>query len=314
MDPTLVKPFQRLFRGREDAWGTGKGAVVRGSLRETHYAAHLSGWEPGLGIFPLRDDGTVLFAAVDLDEPDYETARDIQDLIPGGAAYVECSRSCNYHVWTFFEQPLEAWVARGILKAVCESVGKPRLEIFPKQDKLLPGMVGNYINLPYHGRERPIVRAWEGDKWLPVPLTQFLEGVTLVNPEQWRVRARRLGLQPQEFESNGREQGTAANLHCCAEKIIRERYDNPVVEGHRHVVMFNLAKMLLDWQAIDDEEAWGYLKEVNEASPEPLDGRTLRRTFNNAKRGGFTSTGCDNPLMAPYVDNNCPIAHGRRKD
>lgn len=303
MDPNLVTGFQSLFRGRDDAWGTGKGAVVRGALRETHFAAHLAGWQPGLGIFPLRDDGTVYFGAVDLDEPNRDLAFALQELIPG-VAFIERSRSGNFHVWVFFSDPLEAWVVRGILKAVCESVGRSKLEVFPKQSKLLPGMVGNYINLPYFGDERPILSATSA--------MDFVEDASdnLNDPQRWLVRARRLGIQEEEFNGAGREQGTSATLHVCAEKIIRERETNPVGEGHRHVVLFNLAKMLLDWREIDDDEAFAYLQEVNYASPDPLSGRDLRRAFDNAKRGGYTSTGCDDPLMAPYTDKRCKIANG----
>jgi hypothetical protein len=314
MDPQLVGQFADLFQGREDAWGTGKGAVVRGHLRETHYAAHLAGWEPGLGIFPLLDDGTCRFAAVDLDKPDYPAAMAIRELL-NDAVWIERSRSGNYHVWVFFDRPIEAWIPRAILKTACEGVGEPNAEIFPKQDRLMPGMVGNYINLPYHGESRKIYSDVVPDVALPLP--SFLRIVeqpgVITRAERWESRAKRLGLKPQEQRGDGREQGTSSTLHICAEKIITERETNPVLAGGRHVIYFNLAKMLLDWKELDDEEAWGYLCQVESCSPDQLDVRELRRIFNNAKRGGYTSTGCDNPLMAPYVHPDCPIANGSAK-
>lgn len=310
MDPATIGQFAELFKGREDAWGTGKGAVVRGSLRETHYASHLAGWQPGLGIFPLLDDGTIHFAAVDLDEPNFEVAYTIKELLPG-TTFVERSRSGNFHVWSFFDEPIEAWIPRGLMKAAAEATGRTSVEIFPKQDRLLPGMVGNYINLPYHGTERPFVGGGPGAEY---SISEFLSLAKRNSAAMWRKRAGILGLNPAKAEGRRRDQGTSPTLHMCAEKIIAEALhgDNPIREGHRHIVFFNLAKQLLDWSEIDDEEAFDYLVEVNEASPEPLRPRDLLRAFTNAKRGGYTSTGCDNPVMSPYVHPDCPIAHGYR--
>lgn len=313
MDPETIRQYAELFKGRQDAWGTGKGAVVRGSLRETHYASHLAGYPPGLGVFPLLDDGTVHFAAVDLDEPDFDAALAIREMLPT-YTWIEESRSGNYHVWAFFDSPIEAWIPRGLMKAACEAAGKPEAEIFPKQDRLLPGMVGNYINLPYHGGDRPMVNL-EGRR-LPLvgSVGGFLTFVARANTTAWTRRAGIMGINPAKAEGRTREQGTSSVLHECAAKIIEEALDgtNPIRKGHRHIVYFNLAKMLLDWSEIDDDEAFGYLLEVNHASPDPISPRDLLRAFQNAKRGGYTSTGCDNPVMAPYVHPDCPIANGLR--
>jgi hypothetical protein len=55
--------FAALFAGRTDAVGLDRGAVQKTAVGIRHYAGHLSG-APGLGIgiFPVRDDATVLFA------------------------------------------------------------------------------------------------------------------------------------------------------------------------------------------------------------------------------------------------------------
>jgi hypothetical protein len=147
----------RLFSGRKDAYGTGRGQWIKREPTPDVYAEHLRGEGPGLGIAPLLDDGTVWFAAIDLDEPDFDAAREMQEFLSFGATWVERSRSGNAHVWAFFEHPIQAWIARGILREATAAIGKPAVEVFPKQDKLREGMVGNYINLPYHGDDRPIL-------------------------------------------------------------------------------------------------------------------------------------------------------------
>jgi hypothetical protein len=143
-----------LFRGRTDAFGTDAGPVERRPLTPAAYTAHLAG-DMGIGIFPMLDDNTVWFAAIDLDEPNFELARTMQKLIPG-QSWIERSRSGNAHIWVFFERPAEAWAVRTILRGATESVGRPDVEIFPKQDGLREGGVGNYINLPYFGDTRPM--------------------------------------------------------------------------------------------------------------------------------------------------------------
>lgn len=293
---TEVKAFAELFRGRTDACGRGKLGVRRGEVTNYDYELHLSGRGDPLGVFPLLNDGTVYWACVDLDEPNRPMAELIAELIPG-PAYVEQSPSGNFHIWVFFDGPLAARFARGILKHVTEAAGCPRAEVFPKQAELRAGMLGNYLQIPYFGA-RTTVSGWALDK--------FLALVERAQAWQWEARATRMGLG--QAQSSDREQGTSPTLHCCAEHILRNAETNPVVEGHRHVVMFNLAKMLLDYREFDEDEAWYFFQQVNNASPDALSDFVLRRTFDNALAGGFTSYGCDDPIMAPYVDPNCPIA------
>ena len=297
-----LEAFAALFAGRTDARGLGKAGVRRHPVTMQDYLQHTRGVGQPLGVFPVRDDNTVWFAAVDIDEPDLALATMIQGLIPG-PAYIEESPSGNYHVWCFFPEPIEAWVARAVLRAITEAVGRRDIEIFPKQERLREGQVGNYIQLPYFGT-RTAVEDWS--------LAEFVGAVERCDPWTWETRAHRVASPPEEREV--REHGTGKTLHCCAEYIITNRETNPIGEGGRHVVFFNLAKMLLDYEQFDTEECWYYMNLVNDAAPAPLPPGELRRTFDNAHRGGYTSFGCDEPLMAPYVDPQCPILKGARKN
>jgi hypothetical protein len=329
-----IARFAALFQGRTDAYGTGEGRWVRKPVTQAHYEAHLRGLAKGLGIAPLRDDGTIRFAAIDLDEPDFDAARDMQAFLPGDS-FIERSRSGNAHVWVFFKDDVLAWPVRGILKAAIEAAGKMSVEVFPKQDRLFPELrspdrpeIGNYINLPFHGDQRPILRApgdvepFE-DSWHPdeqqareraakeYTLEEFLDLAedSLNDPENWLRRAEWLQVpSPDERLKDRAEFGSQETLHMCAEHIIAHREENPILEGHRNVVYFSLAKMLLNYKHMTDDEAWYFLKLTSEASPDRVDEHELRRIFNNARLKGMTSTGCDDPLMSPYVHPNCPIA------
>lgn len=307
-----IADFAQLFAGRTDALGSGEGRVIKRLVTMDDYAAHLRGDGAGIGIFPLRDDGTVSFAAIDLDEPDFEAAAEMASLLPG-TTFIERSRSGNAHVWAFFKDRIPGWIPRGIMREATAALGRPRVEVFPKQDRLAPGMVGNYINLPYHGADRPIVWLLPGAKQKPVSRKLFIERALsdLNDPDDWAERARFLGIAPPEerVRESSADFGEQPFLHECAEHIIAHRHSNPVRAGHRSVVYFSLAKQLLNWEEMDEDTAWETLKMVEEASPDRIPERELRRIFDNAASGRFTSTGCDDPLMAPYVSPTCPIAH-----
>ena len=161
-----VNTFATLFAGLDRAHGQfvpkgkAKGAKQKGQAL-THgtsptldlYGRHLQG-EYGLGIVPIRDDGTVAFAAVDIDD----TSIDIDALAATcaeiGLPAVPCrSKSGGAHVYFFFHSPgAPAARVRAVLDRIAGAVGYPGVEVFPKQDALGEGDTGNWINLPYfHG-------------------------------------------------------------------------------------------------------------------------------------------------------------------
>lgn len=303
-----IMTFRGLFRGREDAWGINRGGVERGELTLNQYGDHLGGIEP-LGIFPMLDSNEVWFCAIDLDEPDFELAQKMQRLIPG-ESWIERSRSGNAHVWAFFARQAPAWAVRAVLRSATEAVGRPDVEIFPKQDQLREGMVGNYINLPLFGNERPILQFFNGG-FEACPRGEALAGMarSTQEPAVWENRARLLGAAPPQEREQAAEFGEQETLHECAWYIIDGRHERPLERGHRHVVLFNLAKMLLNCREIERDRALQEVLDVNDAGEAPLPRREVTRMFDNALAGRFTSTGCDDPVMAPYVSPACTIVH-----
>lgn len=319
----------RLFDGRKDAFGIGKGRVERAPSGASFSAerweglweAHLQGdTNADLGIYLVRDDDTVTFAAIDIDEPDFPLALEVAQTMPDAVPWIEQSRSGNYHVFIFFDEPLEAWAARAVLRGVIIACGRPDLEIFPKQDGLpREGMIGNYISAPWHGHNRPIV-SWLPDAndedGLPRPIIDIepeprewmLEALkSRTSAEAWRRRGRALGGKPRSETRSG-EFGERNSLHVCANYIFEHRHDNPLEEGHRATVLFNLAKMYANCKHYNQQEAEQFVEAVNQAGTNPIPTREVKRFVNNAYEGGFTSTGCDDPLMRPYVSPDCKIA------
>lgn len=314
----LWRPFIDLFGGLKDsqaigAFGTGAGRWVKRPLSPNDVLDHLQGKGPGIGVPPLRPDNTVVFASIDLDEPDFQAARDMQQWIPG-SSYVERSRSGNAHIHVFFDEPIEAWVPMGILKEATKAAGKEHVEVFPKNHDFSKVKFGNYINLPYFGKTRPVLAYgkidWDNTKdWIEYTLENFIASVCnrgLNAPEEWHKRARWLQIvEPQVREASTEPQKV---LHMCAEYIVdgATSGERPITEGHRSAVYFALSSQLRAWEDLSDDESWDLLVECNVASPDPMDPRELRRIFNNA--GSFRSTRCDDPLVAPFTHPDCPIA------
>lgn len=314
--------FRRLFDGLDTAFGTGEGRWVKRPPNADDFVRHLQGEGPGIGIAPLRPDNTVKFAAIDLDEPDFEAAKRMQKFIPG-TSFIERSRSGNAHVWVFFRDPIEAWIPMGVLREVILAAGKEHVEVFPKNHDFTKVRLGNYINLPFHGKERPVVM--DDTKTLGGPhdhtdefgLSEYtLEGFisaaeeSLNNTKEWRKRAQWMMITAPEDRQHNTQFGSQNSLHICADHIISGD-SIPVMAGHRAVVYFSLAKCLTNWKDCDHDEALGFIRAVNEVSPDPISDSELRRILGNAERGEYTSTGCDDPLFAPYAHPSCPIANPR---
>ncbi|GAJ14145.1 unnamed protein product [marine sediment metagenome] len=61
----LAEAFQSLYRGRTDVWGSVEGLCNKEAVTPEHYIRHLLG-DTSLGIYPLLNDGTCHWAAIDI--------------------------------------------------------------------------------------------------------------------------------------------------------------------------------------------------------------------------------------------------------
>lgn len=187
-----VALFRRLFRGRADVYPvrwesktTGKtgyspacanewlagvcekprikcgdcGNRVLISLSDTVIYDHLAG-KRTVGVYPLLDDDSCFFLAVDFDEAEWRD--DARAFIQscgelGVPSALEISRSGNgAHAWVFFAGKVSARDARrlgtAIISHTCVRTWQLKLEsydrLFPNQDSLPKGGFGNLIALP----------------------------------------------------------------------------------------------------------------------------------------------------------------------
>lgn len=181
--------FAALFAARKDVYAlrwdnerTGRGGwlpTVRGGWRkgvphrDRDYlpltaeviTAHLSG-QVHLGLYPLLDGDRCCWLAADFDGP-AALLDALAYLKAARAASVpaalEVSRSgLGAHVWIFFTAPVAAETARrlgsGLLREAMALRGRMGLagydRLFPSQDVLPVGGVGNLIAAPLQGRSR----------------------------------------------------------------------------------------------------------------------------------------------------------------
>ncbi len=300
-----VARFAKLFSGLDRAFGTGAGRWIKRSVTLHDYRHHLEGIGVGIGIAPLRPDSTVLFAAIDLDEPDFDAAREMQGYIPG-VSWIEKSRSGNAHIWCFFADPIEAWIPMALLREATEAAGKEGVEVFPKNHNFANVKLGNYINLPFHNGARPIISS-SLDVDAPQPtFEQFLDEAesSLNDPHKWRTRATWMQLSPPERKRSNVAFGSRDTLHCCAQYVVENEI--PIRQGTRSVAFFNLAKMFTNCSAYTREETIEIMRAINGWS-DSIDDRELLRIINNAEQGEYTSTGCTEALFEDYRSPNCHL-------
>lgn len=181
--PTDADVFRYLdlFAGREDhharMWYEAEKGVgyspVRQPLSSALVRAHLEG-AVTLGVYTLRLDGCVGWVCIDVDATrkaldgvagHRDRARDLRERLLGEAMrlrallvgwgldpLLEDSGNKGYHLWLFLPHPTPARDVRQALDAMSghlrSSDPQIGLELFPKQDGLAPGGLGNLVKIP----------------------------------------------------------------------------------------------------------------------------------------------------------------------
>jgi hypothetical protein len=163
---SLGERFHTLFMGLEKSHGTykvddskkpagdkvkGKALTVHASVTNALWDRHLAG-EIGIGIIPIREDGTCLWGAIDVDDYTTDHIELGQRIKNIGAPLLVCrTKSGGAHMYMFFSEPIPGTLLRDKLRecSVALGVWKKELEIFPKQKALETDATGNWINMPY---------------------------------------------------------------------------------------------------------------------------------------------------------------------
>lgn len=159
----LAVEFNRIFAGHEEAYGEykitdtsgpkakGKANTVRQPVTLDLWESHLKG-ENSIGIIPINTSNNCVWGCVDVDEYEGLDLDKWSLLLP--EPLVLCrSKSGGAHVFLFMSQPTTAKLMRKKLQLVARAIGHPNAEIFPKQETIKEGDVGNWLNMPYFNHE-----------------------------------------------------------------------------------------------------------------------------------------------------------------
>jgi len=158
-----AKTLEALFRGNSHAYvvNNGGGWVAhRRELTTRNFIDHLLGVSR-LAIYPLMEDGKLVFFGIDLDkgrevdEANFRTF--VEDLLSrllsaGFEPYVEVSKSRGIHVWLFFQMPIEAGLVLSVVKALLPAAPPGiGIELFPRSGTAGQGSLGTALSLPLFG-------------------------------------------------------------------------------------------------------------------------------------------------------------------
>jgi hypothetical protein len=169
----------KLFTGNEIGHCTFKQLKQEGEVLKCDLCGYADGpptaqeWEwhlygtSGIGVAPIRQDGTVYFGCIDLDThgvnaADFDLINLLRQIerkkLPLLPVY---SKSGGLHLFVFFKEPVEAELVRRVLASWAKALLFPDdVEIFPKQDDVNDAGKGSNLWMPYYGH-------WSNNKELP---------------------------------------------------------------------------------------------------------------------------------------------------
>lgn len=224
----LLSQFIITFSGLKKAYGVyrnGRGKTVRSQITNKQYEQHLNG-SVGLGVVPINEQNECNFAVIDIDEDTIDHTYLASQIEAMEMPLLVCrSKSGGAHLYTFMDPPVPAVVARKALGLYASRLGYGSSEIFPKQDVINDGDIGNWINLPFFDCGNTIRGWWtsEGEK----PLEEFIQAAQSLssnNPIK--------GMTITDFVPEG--------MPPC----LAYYFENGVPEGGRNEVLYNLAVFL----------------------------------------------------------------------
>jgi superfamily II DNA or RNA helicase len=178
-------------------------------LDESVIRRHLEG-KITIGTYAIRDDDTCTFLAADFDKENWQ--QDILAYKRAGKEFgidvaVERSRSGNgAHAWIFFQEPIQAQIARKLGSIILTRAISERCSIelesydrfFPNQDTIPKGGFGNLVALPLQRVPRKNGNTvFVDDDFSPYPEQwSYLAGVHLLSKEEVREIVDRYVLKP----------------------------------------------------------------------------------------------------------------------
>lgn len=303
IDDETITQFAAIFAGRDDVAGrltaTGKGWQEKAPVTRESYQAHLEGRRypaSSLGIYPLTDDGMVVWGAADMDLGDEASAWAVVDKLAtyGARAYVEVSKSKGHHVWVFFTSPTPAYAVRRLLKRATMEAGVA-CEIFPKQDNTSAETpFGNYLHLPYYGHpDAAGGRYFITRDGRALGVREFLDRLEASTVPPWARLRPPVAAVAQDRLTRGAYTGRRA---ACIEAVLQ----GSVREGYRNEALVRVAGYLVNTEHAPDAESLT----LDAARRWGLSDAEARATYASAQERGIWY-GCDRKREIPEMAAAC---------
>ena len=322
-----VKLFERFFTGRTDVYGTydpktGRAYQVKQPVTDQVLLSHLKGKRP-YGVYLLEAD-RVRAAAVDFDDNDPAAPLAFVASATGYSipAHIERSKSKGFHVWLLFaEEGVTAAKARLVIQHILAEIGKPNVEVFPKQDALVDGVTyGNFINAPLFGALVPQGRTVFVDPsrdMQPYPNQwDFLESIERISGARLEeiISANGLGGSPASPEGNPATSNPTSRQHLfprsslpiCAQKMLNDGVtDNQRVACFRLAIHFNRLGVPFDI-TVAALEVWAR-KNHPAKSKRTITEQEVREQADSAYKKAYRSFGCRDAAVMPFCEPECPL-------
>ncbi len=171
----LLADYMSVFKGNIHNYGQhyynfgeskkekGKNTTVTDKLLTiVEYKKHLAG-EIGLGLIPINSNNKINFAVIDIDSYNDNLKIFIDAIEANNFPLIPfSSKSGGLHLYLFLEHEVVAKAVIDILNRMVQLLSLDLfmkkeenriIEIFPKQNILQKGSIGNWINLPYFNYE-----------------------------------------------------------------------------------------------------------------------------------------------------------------
>lgn len=162
-DQKLVDIIMKLFVNRSDTFCIQQSDStyrrIDRRLKKSYLKSHLLG-KMTIGTYQIDpNDNSVKWICFDIDEKianSKQITKKIHDCVMKKfgekTVLLEASRypDMSYHIWTFFEHPIPAYIARYLGKKILKKckLEKTGIELFPKQDRIHEDGYGNLVKLP----------------------------------------------------------------------------------------------------------------------------------------------------------------------
>jgi TOTE conflict system primase-like protein len=294
LSPSTNPSFIDLFQGSNLSHGVLKTktdgsfdhTTVNGPASSENYESHFAG-KVGLGLVPVRIDGTCRFGAIDIDEDTINHQMLYNKVQEYKMPLSVCrSKSGGAHLYLFAKEPgIKASKMIPVLRRWAALLGYFKAEIFPKQNVISAKNLGNWINLPYFNGDSTLRYAMGADGSLL--LDEFLASITYWDGED-KVEA------PNPLHVLNSNSGRPP----CLDHFM----EHPLTKGERNNGLFNFGVYYRKSQPDDWEEL---LAKHNKNLSQPLTKGELGNLTRSLRNKKYFYTCDDEPIVSHCDRKTC---------